>query len=319
MNSRIALLSPLAALALIGCVDRGNWKPAPQLAPEALASSQTLHDARSTAASWPTDHWWRSYGDPQLDALVEEALAGSPTLEIAQARLRAAQAQTRCRPRGARAAGCVQRGDLARAFPAERAVSGAHRRCLDDRGQCHARLQLGPRPVGAQPPAAGRRPAGVEAAARPTARLRAWRFRWRWCRRYIQFDLKYSLRDVTDDNLKQQQSILDLTQQRVSAGLENTARVKQSEGTVALTRAGRRLRRGRHRAGAQPDLADSLRRGPGSRQDAAAPAAERARGHGAALAAAGGPARPRPDVAAARAMVEAASRGVKAARGGLLS
>ena len=50
-------------------------------------------------------------------------------------------------------------------------------------------------------------------------------------RAYVQLDLQYALLDVTNDNLKQQSSILDLTQQRVSAGLENTARVKQSEGT----------------------------------------------------------------------------------------
>src|ERR1700722_1777464 len=94
MNSRIALFFPLAALALIGCVDRGNWKPAPQLKPDTLASTQSLHEAQVDANAWPSDHWGRAYGDPQLDALVEEALAGSPTLAIAQARLRAAQAQS---------------------------------------------------------------------------------------------------------------------------------------------------------------------------------------------------------------------------------
>ena len=36
--------------------------------------------------------WWHAYGDPQLDTLMTEALAGSPSLQIAQARLRQAQA-----------------------------------------------------------------------------------------------------------------------------------------------------------------------------------------------------------------------------------
>ena len=57
-------------------------------------------------------------------------------------------------------------------------------------------------------------------------------------RAYVQLDLSYDLLDVANDSLKQQLNILDLTQQRVGAGLENTARVKQSEGIVALTRAG---------------------------------------------------------------------------------
>src|SRR5580704_4424137 len=93
MISRTHLLVPLVALALAGCVDRGDWKPAPQLQPQSLQTAQALKDAKLEPSAWPADEWWRSYGDPQLDALVAEALAGSPSLEIAQARLRAAQAQ----------------------------------------------------------------------------------------------------------------------------------------------------------------------------------------------------------------------------------
>lgn len=36
--------------------------------------------------------WWRAFGDPQLDRLVADALAASPTLEAAAARVRQAQA-----------------------------------------------------------------------------------------------------------------------------------------------------------------------------------------------------------------------------------
>ncbi len=42
--------------------------------------------------AWPNEAWWRAYGDPQLDALMQTALAGSPTLKAAQARLSQAQA-----------------------------------------------------------------------------------------------------------------------------------------------------------------------------------------------------------------------------------
>ena len=38
--------------------------------------------------------WWKAFGDPQLDALVEQALANSPSLQAALARVRAAQAQS---------------------------------------------------------------------------------------------------------------------------------------------------------------------------------------------------------------------------------
>ncbi|MGC1730354.1 MAG: efflux transporter outer membrane subunit, partial [Steroidobacteraceae bacterium] len=129
---------------------------------------------------------------------------------------------------------------------------------------------------------------------------------------YIQLDLQYALLDVTNENLRQQQTILDLTQQRVSAGLENTARVKQSEGQLALIRAGvayvqANIDLARHQladlVGAGPDRGLTVTRpklvAPSS---IALPSVLPAELLGR-----------RPDVAAARAEVEAARHGVKAA------
>jgi NodT family efflux transporter outer membrane factor (OMF) lipoprotein len=129
---------------------------------------------------------------------------------------------------------------------------------------------------------------------------------------YIQLDLQYALLDVTNDNLKQQQTILELTQQRVSAGLENSARVKQSEGQVALTRAGVAYVEAAIEL-ARNQLADLASAGPDRGRELGRP-------H---LAAPADIALPsvlpaellgrRPDVAAARAQVEAAAHGVRAA------
>src|SRR5438132_1537945 len=89
---KLPVVLPLAlAATLAGCVERGGWKSAPRLEPQALSASQALAGAKVDAAAWPAEGWWRGLGDPQLDALVDEALAGSPSLEVAQARLRAAQ------------------------------------------------------------------------------------------------------------------------------------------------------------------------------------------------------------------------------------
>jgi len=46
-------------------------------------------------ASWPNSHWWRNYGDPQLDRLVDGALAGNPRLAVATSRIAAAQGMAR--------------------------------------------------------------------------------------------------------------------------------------------------------------------------------------------------------------------------------
>jgi multidrug efflux system outer membrane protein len=49
----------------------------------------TIHLARD---GWPEARWWTSFGDGQLDALVERALRDSPSLPVAAARLASARA-----------------------------------------------------------------------------------------------------------------------------------------------------------------------------------------------------------------------------------
>ena len=46
----------------------------------------------AAAAAWPAGTWWSTYGDPQLARLIDEALAGSPSIATADARLRRARA-----------------------------------------------------------------------------------------------------------------------------------------------------------------------------------------------------------------------------------
>ncbi|WP_233198586.1 MULTISPECIES: efflux transporter outer membrane subunit [Luteimonas] len=94
-----AVLLLASALSLAGCASSGGLQP--QLAP---ADADALHSARSlsshaatgdafTAADFPTADWWTALGDPQLDALIAEALRDSPSLAAAEARTRVAQAQ----------------------------------------------------------------------------------------------------------------------------------------------------------------------------------------------------------------------------------
>ncbi len=86
----VGLLASVAALALSACAsmpDLGS-EPLPK-PPPAYAASQSF---AAPAAEWPSDHWWTVYGDPQLDQLIDEALAGTPDLAKAQARVREAEA-----------------------------------------------------------------------------------------------------------------------------------------------------------------------------------------------------------------------------------
>lgn len=83
-----------ASVLLAGCTTFGPaTTPQAPRDPAALSVAATLGDPPLTPAAWPTERWWHAFGDPQLDALVDEALAHSPTLAIADARARKAQAQ----------------------------------------------------------------------------------------------------------------------------------------------------------------------------------------------------------------------------------
>ena len=85
---RIAGSAAVVALLSACAPDLG---PAAQIKPAAeYATTRTL--AAATAAVWPGDGWWTAYNDPQLTALIEEALKGAPDLKVAEARVRQAEA-----------------------------------------------------------------------------------------------------------------------------------------------------------------------------------------------------------------------------------
>ena len=86
----VKLLLGASLLIAAGCA------PLPRMdSPPALKKVEQLSSSNSfaaPAAAWPGDEWWRTYGDAQLDGLIDEGLRGSPNLDLAQARLHAAMA-----------------------------------------------------------------------------------------------------------------------------------------------------------------------------------------------------------------------------------
>jgi NodT family efflux transporter outer membrane factor (OMF) lipoprotein len=81
------------ALFVAGCASTQGLAPAtqPRDADTTLATRQSFGAASD--AQFPKQDWWTAYGDPQLDALIDEALAGTPSLAAADARVRQAIAQ----------------------------------------------------------------------------------------------------------------------------------------------------------------------------------------------------------------------------------
>lgn len=92
-------LSPIvlalgAALLAGGCASGAGLSAQGTLrAPEQLQAQQSLRGVALSEATWPSERWWTTFSDPQLDALIDEALANAPTVEAADARTRKALAQ----------------------------------------------------------------------------------------------------------------------------------------------------------------------------------------------------------------------------------
>ncbi|HYD25341.1 MAG TPA: efflux transporter outer membrane subunit [Croceibacterium sp.] len=82
----------LPALLTGACASVPDVSEAPAIrAPSEHAAAVALAGSQ---AAWPGDGWWHAYGDPQLARLIEQALADSPDLAAAAARMRAAEGYT---------------------------------------------------------------------------------------------------------------------------------------------------------------------------------------------------------------------------------
>ncbi|WP_079729219.1 efflux transporter outer membrane subunit [Novosphingobium mathurense] len=91
LSSRVAVASMLAVTLSLSACAAPDLGPRPQMrAPAHLDSGRSLQTS-ATDAAWPREQWWKAYGDPQLDALVDEALANSPSVAMAEARIRQAR------------------------------------------------------------------------------------------------------------------------------------------------------------------------------------------------------------------------------------
>lgn len=76
------------AAALGGCAVVSPGQP-----PLAYSAAGVAQASAQPARPWPQAGWWRGYSDPQLDRLIDAALAGNPSLDAARARVEQARRQ----------------------------------------------------------------------------------------------------------------------------------------------------------------------------------------------------------------------------------
>ncbi len=309
---RRVLAIMLAGLAA-ACASPGGERPqASRADANAIAAKQSLGDARLSPAAWPTREWWTRLGDPQLDQLVHDALAGSPSMRLAEARVRKAMA----------AAG------VANAARAPQVNGGA-----DATYQRYPEHGLYPRPLGGSWNTSadldaslrfdldlwGRNRATSAAALdeahaaevdRQAARLL---LSTSIVRAYIQLARGYDELDIARAQLAQREALAKLVAERTASGLDSKVELRQAQAAVPEARE-RIAQLEESIATTGHQIAALMGAGPDRGATLAHPALH---GTGASALPTNVPAEligRRPDIVAERWRIEAASHGVEAAK-----
>ncbi|MEO8780200.1 MAG: efflux transporter outer membrane subunit [Rhodanobacter sp.] len=228
---RLLASTVMSAALLTGCIGSGGIKPHAQLINAAQLDPGAALKATQTDARWPALDWWRRWHDPQLDALVQHALTGNPSLRIAQARLDAANAQARI----AGASTLPQlnaKGDFGRQrYPryATPSPPGGYTVWSNSVG---VSLSYDMDAWGKNRAAVAGALDAVQATA-ADARSVQLALETAVVRSYIQLSLQYALHDVYQTIMQQQQTAHDVVAKRVHAGLASQLELSQAETQLA--------------------------------------------------------------------------------------
>ena len=91
LSRKVALPAVLAGLVTIaGCASNGKIAPQDKISDPASLDVGSAIRAANNDAHWPDARWWQGYNDLQLNEWIDMANQGSPSLAIAQARVREA-------------------------------------------------------------------------------------------------------------------------------------------------------------------------------------------------------------------------------------
>ncbi|MGY2289438.1 efflux transporter outer membrane subunit [Pseudomonas sp. SDO528_S397] len=223
------------SLAVSGCIGTGGIAPQGKaLVANTLATDESINTA-TRDAHWPDAQWWRAYGDPQLDRWVDHAVQGNPSLAMAAARVRQAQAL----------AGVAESAESLQVN-----ADAALKRHNWSGDQYYGPGELGTTTTWDNNATLGLSYAldlwgresnateqALDLAHLSVAQMRQARLELQdnLVRAYIQLSLHFAQRDIVAATLAQQQQILDLTQTRLAAGIGTHLEVSQAQAPLPET------------------------------------------------------------------------------------
>ena len=232
---RIAILASAAAL-VVGCASDGGLKPQSRMTdPNQLQAHAALSRAEVTPAAWPSYDWWHRYSDPQLDKLVDEALANSPSMRAAEARVRqaiaiAGLADAALSPQVTGAARS-NRVEYSENSNVPKPLAGSWKWSNEATLNFAYELDFWGKNQSALDAALGRQKA-AEAETEAVRLLLTVGI----TQTYLRMSQLYAQRDLGEDVLKQRQQVLALTRQRVASQIDSQADLKQAELAIPVAK-----------------------------------------------------------------------------------
>ncbi|CAI8871374.1 Outer membrane factor (OMF) lipoprotein associated wth EmrAB-OMF efflux system [Pseudomonas chlororaphis] len=234
LRARFSLV--LLAMSLAGCANySGLTTEGVSLDAKSLKAGQSLGGVTLSPAAWPKSDWWKSLGDPQLDGLIREALHDSPDMQIASARAHqasaAAYAADAARMPTLDASGSVSRSRLSRSqdprgqgdnYSTLRSLTGTFNYTFDLWGGQRDTWEAA---LGQARAAEIDRQAAQLTLAADVARA------------YSDLGQAHIVHDLADEDLKRTRQMLELSQKRLSSGIDSQYQYQQTESLEASSEA----------------------------------------------------------------------------------
>jgi NodT family efflux transporter outer membrane factor (OMF) lipoprotein len=232
MRKHLALVSTLmlAAPVTSGCVETPPTTPQVD-----QVQTQNLGLSSAVAPHYPRD-WWKAFKDPQIDHLADLVIANNPTLQGALARMRAAEAELAVNRAEDRPQvtldGSEQRVLFSKEYIIPPPFGGTYRWY----GSLTANMSWNLDFWGKQ--------ADLIAKARDTAQANLLdaeaahlALSGAFAQAYVDLLLNYQNGDIAEATVAERTEILQITQGRFDAGLENASAVEQAKSLLSIAEA----------------------------------------------------------------------------------
>lgn len=227
----LATAALTAALALAGCASQGPaHRPLTTLGAADVGLNAAVADT-ADATALASSQWWTSLGDAQLNQLIEQALAGSPSLAASNARFEKAAALATASSTATDIHGTLSADATRQRYTANGMIPAPIAGNTYNSGNLQAGLSWSPDIFGKHG-AELQSALGQARAAKADSAAAANQLASQVARSYITLARLMAQQEVAERTLAQRQALLNLSEQRTQAGLDSQVELTQAQAAM---------------------------------------------------------------------------------------